>query len=239
MDPSLVAMANLHNLSVNPYPGRGIVIGKRHDGWVQVYWIMGRSDDSRNRIFAQGADGLVYTEAVDPSKVKDPSLIIYNAMAERNAWYFATNGVQTDDLVHAVTIGTDPQNGLRRHTYEPDPNHTSRISAWCERNPETYAHFSIIKKSPLSKAADPHLFRCSVEAGFGYGISTYRGDGTPLPAFQGEPILLPVEGTTEEIAQTYWGALNEDNRVSLAAKFIPHQIMAPSEVHIINKYQKA
>jgi IMP cyclohydrolase len=238
VEPKLVAQANMHNLSVNPYPGRGLVIGKVEPGWIQVYWIMGRSEDSRNRVFTQGADGLVYTEAVDPSKVKDPSLIIYNAMAERNSFFFATNGVQTDNLVDAVTTGTEPTKGLRQHTYEPDPNHTSRISGWCTRDPNSYAHFSLIKKSPLSAAADRHLFKCEVEAGYGYGISTYRGDGSPLPAFKGEPQLLPIEGTIEEIAQTYWSALNEANRVSLAVKLIPYEIMTPSQVHIINKYEK-
>jgi len=225
----------------NPYPGRGIVVGLDETGQflVQVYWIMGRSENSRNRVFGKDDTGRVFTEAADPSKVKDPSLIIYNAMREampRYCWV-VSNGHQTDPLVDS---GESFALTMCRWSYEPDaPNFTPRISAASLWGPKDIPNvlISILRKSLWSDACDRHFYEINdLGKGFGYCIHTYRGDGDPLPAFQGEPYLLTLVGDIEGVANDYWEMLNPENRVSLAVKFIPKSGL--SKVVIRNKYQK-
>jgi len=249
------AASNLEALTKNPYPGRGIVVGLDDSGQflVQVYWIMGRSENSRNRIFGNEG-GRLFTEAADPSKVKDPSLIIYNAMCETlspddGEISVVSNGHQTDHVKHAYfngeTLGRAMQPSVPEPDrpnvteYEPDgPNFTPRITAvssWM--NGTAHVEMAILRKSPWNDACDRHLYEFGdIGKGFGYCITTYSGDGNPLPAFQGEPYLLPLGGDANFIAGTYWDALNADNRVSLAVKFIPKS--GPSHTAIVNRYSK-
>ena len=237
----LLADANLFKLSGNPYPGRGIVVGLDETGeyLVQVYWIMGRSPNSQNRVFGREGDRL-FTEAADPREVKDPSLIIYNAMREYRdsmglSLAIVSNGHQTDAVAKEGMIA------LHKYVYEPDaPNFTPRItgcSFWRRSGGISGAELSVLRKSPW----DDYCDRCSYEydelhLGYGYCITTYSGDGNPLPSFQGEPYLLPLVGGCNFIRETFWTTLNAQNRVAVAVKFIPkHGI---SQTFVINKYTK-
>ncbi len=240
-DWALRARVNFNKLSTNPYPGRGIVIGKLGDSLIQIYWIMGRSDDSRNRIFKKDGDRL-YTEAVDPSKVKDPSLIIYNAMMSFDflgtKMHVVSNGNQTDKIVNGYATGRRFRDVLLTCEHEPDvPNFTPRISAICCFEEGIRVSMSILKKSPWSKICNRQLFEINdIENGFGYGVTTYSWDGDPLPAFKGEPLIVPIAGENiKEIAYKYWDALNIQNRVSLAVKAI-NRAEDSQKIFIINKY---
>lgn len=238
----LRATANLIHLAMNPYPGRGIVIGMDEFGknMVQVYWIMGRSDNSRNRVFSSDDDGRLFTEAADPAKMQDPSLVIYNAMMECDGRYVVSNGSQTDDIANNKSWRYSFHDALSRWQYEPDaPNFTPRISCMCAlAGNAPLAQLSVLRKSPLSETCDRAFYVYSeFPKGYGYCITTYTGDGNPLPSWRGDPLLVPLYGDTETIAEDYWGALNEDNRVSLAVKFIPMD-GSKSTIHIINKYAK-
>lgn len=242
------AQTNLKALSKNQYPGRGIVMGVTlYSDIVQIYWIMGRSEDSRNRIFGFEGDRL-FTVAADPTKMKNPSLIIYNAMREfERGWdkgYVVSNGNQTDTVADGE--GSNLATALQYRQYEPDePNFTPRITGLCKQlhnasNP--HFEFSVLKKSPWSPECDRSNFSyADIQPGFGYGVTTYMGDslpGQPLPAWTGSPLLLPVRGETiQEIAKDYWDVLNLDNRVALAVKIIPMNDN-PSTIHIINRYTR-
>ena len=246
------ASANMLNLGLNTYPGRGIVVGldqtKRF--MVQIYWIMGRSENSRNRVFSHDGTGRVFTEAADPAKVKDPSLIIYNAMRDlffNGQQYLSvvSNGAQTDSVVKTLhcSRGDNLKVNLEPWSYEPDkPNYTQRITAagmWMKYMDGDFPLFqiSILRKSFWSDKCDRNLYEiCGVDAGFGYCVTTYTGDGDPLPAFRGEPYLMPLAGDIEIISNDYWAMLNPDNKVSLAVKFIPKE--GPVKVLIRNKYTK-
>lgn len=220
---AVLAVENVRKrIEENPYPGRGIVLGRSEDGaWIQVYWIMGRSDNSRNRIFVC-EDGVVRTEAADSSKVEDPSLIIYNAMRTSGGRFVVSNGVQTDAIWAAFEAGRDFADSLNDWHHEPDaPNFTPRISG-CTDIDEQVLWLSILKKSPFSeKASERHFFRFDeVEAGMGYAITTYRSDGDPLPSFEGAPYLLSLPGNADEIATYFWSKLNGDNKISLVVRRI-------------------
>ncbi|MFH1178522.1 MAG: IMP cyclohydrolase [bacterium] len=240
------AETNIVALARNPYPGRGIIVGLDQEGenLIQVYWIMGRSENSRNRIFGHDGDR-VFTEMADISKVKDSSLIIYNAM--REAWsrgvsmvHIVSNGSQTDDIWFAYENGHGRLfETMQRFEYEPDPpNFTPRIAAvscWVAGVP--FASMIILRKSLWSNRCDRNMYEINgLGKGFGYCITTYSGDGDPLPSFRGEPYLLPLIGDTRFIADTYWEALNHENKVSLAVKFIPKR--GHSDLVTFNKYQK-
>jgi IMP cyclohydrolase len=238
------AEMNLEVLRRNSYPGRGIVVGLDETGQylVQVYWIMGRSANSRNRVFGYDKkEGRLFTEAADPSQVKDPSLIIYNAMRETKSHWVVSNGRQTDAVVDSRE---DFITTICGYAYEPDaPNFTSRVTAtstWSivPSSDTPGVLISILRKSPWSDACDRHFYEINdLGKGFGYCVTTYRGDGDPLPAFQGEPYLLPLRGDARFIADYYWTeVLNGENKVALAVKFIPKS--GPSEVTIRNKYEK-
>lgn len=232
----LFADANLLALSENPYPGRGIIVGLDETGksLAQVYWIMGRSENSRSRVF--GCEGgRLFTEPTNPKSVKDITLTIYNAMRTARDCAVVSNGHQTDDVAEKGM-------GLLRHySYEPDsPNFTPRITAcsyWNREQKVWRTVMSILRRSPWGDACDRHLYEFGdIGPGFGYCMTTYEGDGNPLPAFQGEPYLLPLRGDAPAMAAELWGALNADNRVSLAVKFIPKD--GPSHITFINKYEK-
>lgn len=254
-DPHSVAQENLLQFRENPYPGRGIIVGLDETGkyLVQVYWIMGRSENSRNRVFVSGENGLLSTEAADPSKVKDPSLIIYNAMGEEKGQYVVSNGHQTDAVIAGIVndgvlesygrLGITFAGVMRSWTYEPDaPNFTSRITAvssWWLFGEEIrpFSKMSILRKSPWHDGCDRHLYEFEGHCpGFGHCITTYSGDGDPLPSFEGEPVLLSLVGSAEEIAATYWKTLNNENKVSLAVKFISME--GSSQTVIYNKYKQ-
>lgn len=236
------AAANLESLKSNPYPGRGICVGLSDSGdaLLQLYWIMGRSANSRNRIFVADGPNL-RTEPADPSKVENPALIIYNAMRETRNSYIVTNGNQTDTIFDGLAAGGTFIEALETTEYEPDePNFTPRISSMSiieNGKPNTY--LSVLKKSPFADACSRHTFQYeSLPTGNGLTITTYTGDGAPLPPFEGEPYLLPLSGTPRQAAETLWNALNSDNRISLAAKSINLKT-GDSKITIINAYQQS
>ncbi len=236
------AEQNLEALRGNAYPGRGLVIGLDEDGrhLVQAYWIMGRSANSRNRVFV--ADGPVLrTEPADISKVEDSSLIIYNAMRQYDTSYIVTNGNQTDTIYDALAGGGTFAGALETRQYEPDaPNFTPRISSISiVEDGAANTYLSVIKKSPFANACIRNTFQYeALPTGAGYTITTYTGDGAPLPSFEGEPYLLPLAGTPGEIAQNLWEALDADNRISLAVKAVNLETGA-STIEVINAYKQS
>ena len=242
MQPADIARQNLkERLADNPYPGRGVVLGLDDTGQklVQVYWIMGRSPNSRNRIFATDGSA-VRTEAADPAKVEDPSLIIYNALRELRGVFVVTNGDQTDTICQTVLHGGTFEQALATRAYEPDaPNYTPRISGIFDlRLGSQVAKLCVLRRSLFGNSTDRLVWTYeNLGAGFGHCITTYMGDGKPLPAFEGEPYLLPLQGDVQTIADTMWENLDADNRVSLCAKTIDPDSLA-SEVVVVNKYEK-
>lgn len=240
---STLAQANFLALSQNPYPGRGIVVGLDETAqyMIQVYWIMGRSENSRNRVFKADSAGRLYTEAADPSKVKAPSLIIYNAMLEKGPYYVVSNGDQTDTVIDG--FDHEPfslELALGGRHYEPDaPNFTQRITAvsqLAEGGGQILA-MSILRKSRFGDRCNRITYELDSGSGFGFCITTYSGDGDPLPPFCGDPLVMPLVGGMEKIAQAYWDALNEANRVSLAVKWVDVE-NGHSRIYVINKYKQ-
>ena len=233
-----------HNFSShierNPYPGRGLVVGRSSDDelWLLVYFIMGRSQNSRNRRFA--VDGSVLrTEPVDSSLVEDPSLIIYEAMLEGDATYLVGNGDQTRTIHDELARGGSFEAALATREREPDaPNYTPRISALVDlRNRDASLSMSILKANPLDpEQTDRTTFSPGdPRAGFGWLLTTYQGDGDPLPSFSGDPLSVPCVGSPEEILESYWKALDPANRISLAVKSIP-KTGGASSLYIKNRY---
>src|SRR5919109_1922978 len=185
------------HLRDNPYPGRGLVIGRSSidHGWVMLYWIMGRSAHSRNRRFVV-EDGTLRTEPVDPQLLTDPSLIIYEAMLELPGIYLVSNGAQTRTMYETLSTGGTFDAALAQWQHEPDaPNYTPRISAML-RLAQQQVTLSLLKANPIDPAyTDRYTYRPAVPAqGLGVGLTTYRGDGNPLPSFTGDPLLLPGTG---------------------------------------------
>ena len=213
------------HLAGNPYPGRGLVVGRREDGegWHLVYFIMGRSENSRNRRFCDDDDRL-WTEAVDESKVADPSLIIYDAMLALPGVQIVSNGDQTATVWDALQTGGRFPSALATREREPDaPNYTPRITAMLDtRYGEGIVDLAILKAGRCDPSrTDRFLYRpAAPAAGLGYGLTTYMGDGSPLPSFEGDPLLLPLAGSPDEILDAYWNALDADNRISLAVKTV-------------------
>ena len=212
------------HLAANPYPGRGLVLGSAEDGgWLQVYWIMGRSENSRNRVFV--ADGTeLRTEAADPARLADPALIIYEAMLELPGLYLVSNGDQTRTAHDVLESGGRFEDALEMREREPDaPNYTPRITGLIDlRLGEASLALSILKANGADPAlTDRTMFRpAAPPPGFGLGLTTYQGEGDPLPSFRGDPLWLPLSGSAEAVANAYWDALDRDNRVSLAVKAI-------------------
>ncbi len=212
----------------NRYPGRGLVVGRSpvEDAWLMIYWIMGRSDNSRNRRFVTEEGGLLRTEPVDSSKVADPSLIIYEAMLELpGIYYVVSNGDQTRTLFETLRTGGTFEAALATREREPDaPNYTPRISAMVNlTNRPGEVALNILKANPADPAlTDRFTYRpAPPPSGLGYCLTTYVGDGNPLPSFSGEPLLVPCAGSAEAALDLYWSALDAENRISLAVKRIP------------------
>ena len=233
---------NLSALRTNPYPGRGICVGLDEGGAhiLQVYWIMGRSANSRNRVFIAEC-GSLRTSAADPSKLKDPTNVIYSAMRELGQVFIVTNGNQTDTIYDASAAGGTFVEALNTRTYEPDaPNSTARISCVCDlRSGQAVTELSVVKKSAYSDAPERQFFQYeALPRSAGHTITTYTGDGDPLPRFEGEPYLLPLVGSTQKVLETIWGSLNAENRVSIAVKSI-EITTGKSRISMINAHTQA
>jgi hypothetical protein len=233
-------MVNLKDyLGGNDYPGRGIILGKSGKGdAVLAYFIMGRSENSRNRIFVEDGCG-IRTQAFDESKMTDPSLIIYAPVRVLDNKTIVTNGDQTDTIYKLMQEQLSFEQALRTREFEPDaPNYTPRISGIVKHedcgfnfalsilktssgNPESVERFTYSYKNPI--------------AGVGRFIHTYSGDGNPLPSFVGEPVAVEIPDTIDEFTSLIWDNLNTDNKVSLFVRYIDKDRNATTK--IINKHK--
>lgn len=226
-------------LAGNSYPGRGIVIGKSPDGKyaVTAYFIMGRSVNSRNRIFVEDGAG-IRTQAFDPSKLEDPSLIIYAPVRVLGNKTIVTNGDQTDTVYELMDRQQTFEQALRTRTFEPDaPNYTPRISGIMHMENGSYNYAMSILKSNNGDPSSCRRYTFAYEnpaAGEGHFIHTYKSDGNPLPSFEGEPKLVGIEGGIDSFAQMIWENLNEENKVSLFVRYIEIET-GRYETRIINK----
>jgi IMP cyclohydrolase len=235
------AQKNLATLAANSYPGRGIVIGKSTSGdhILQVYWLMGRSDNSRNRLLVQEGD-MIKTVPFDKSKVEDPSLIIYNAMrvvtVASNTYHIVSNGDQTNTIVEYLEKGDSFEEAVRSRTYEPDaPNYTSRISGVVNAVDWT-ATMAIARRDPATGEPQHDSFAPNLtENGLGSCIHTYQGDGNPLPAFVGAPYVVPLGENAEDTAHIYWDKLNFENRIAIVVKSIAVE-SGETACFIINRF---
>ena len=227
------------DLKENSYPGRGIVIGKSADGKkaVTAYFIMGRSENSRNRIFVEDGEG-IRTQAFDESKLSDPSLIIYAPVRVLGNDTIVTNGDQTDTIYDLMSDNYTFEQSLRTREFEPDgPNYTPRISGIMHVENGEYDYAMSILKSNNGNpdGCNRYTFTYSnPTAGEGHFIHTYKCDGNPLPSFEGEPKLVAIKGDIKEFAESLWESLNEDNKVSLFVRYIDIETGKYESV-IINK----
>ncbi len=208
----------------NPYVGRGIVIGKTANGRhaAVAYFIMGRSENSRNRVFTV-KDGAVFTEPFDASKVEDPSLIIYAALREIDNKLIVTNGDQTDTVYDFVKDGKCFGSALKTRAFEPDaPNFTPRISGMLTFNDNDFAYKMSILKSLDAEGSDcaRYTFDYPSKAGLGHFIHTYVTDGNPIPTFQGEPERVAVPDDIDAFTADIWGHLDENNKISLYVRYV-------------------
>ncbi len=225
-------------LSNNPYPGRGIVLGRSSDNAraVIAYFIMGRSSNSRNRIFSATEDG-IRTEAADPARLEDPSLIIYHPVRKYGDDLIVTNGDQTDTIRDGLAEGKSYIEALRTRCFEPDPpNYTPRISGIVGKD-GSYV-LSILKSFYGNPACNNRYFYeyDNPQPGYGHFIHTYMSDGSPLPTFEGEPELVSIPNmTAEELSALIWNNLNEDNKVSLYVSCID-LASGQAETIITNKF---
>ncbi|MCI5911317.1 MAG: IMP cyclohydrolase [Oscillospiraceae bacterium] len=227
-------------LKSNSYPGRGIVVGKSADSKYAVvaYFIMGRSVNSRNRVFVTDGDG-IRTQAFDPSKLTDPSLIIYSPVRVLGDYTIATNGDQTDTIYDGMKDGKTFEQSLRIRKFEPDePNYTPRISTVINTADKDSFGFTIsILKSNEGDPSSTQRFTYDYEtpkSGEGFFIHTYMGDGNPLPTFSGEPEKIEISGSIDEFTDVIWNSLNEDNKVSLFVRYIDLDTKK-TETRILNK----
>lgn len=224
-------------LCTNEYPGRGIVIGKSADGKKAVfaYFIMGRSENSRNRVFVE-QEGGIRTEAFDPSKMVDPSLIIYSPVRTLGKLIMVTNGDQTDTIFDHIFRGESFEAALETRCFEPDkPNWTPRISGLLDfENGFTYK-LSILKAADAEgSGCNRFTFSYHPVNGVGHFIHTYDGNGTPIPSFSGEPETVSVGNDIDEYARLIWDNLNADNKVSLFVQFTDLE-NGKTENRLINK----
>ena len=228
-------------LRTNTYPGRGIVLGRSKNGKAAVaaYFIMGRSENSRNRIFVEEGEG-IRTQAYDPSKLTDPSLIIYAPVRVMGNKTIVTNGDQTDSIYEGMDHQMTFEQSLRCRKFEPDaPNYTPRISGIMHVEDGKYSYAMSILKSDNGNPEACNRFTFAYEngmAGEGRFIHTYMGDGNPLPSFEGEPKLVEIPDDMEAFTQMLWENLNEENKVSLFVRYID---IATGEYQtkIVNKNQ--
>jgi len=236
-----IVTQNLERLRHNPYPGRGLIIGRaeQDNAWLMLYWIMGRSESSRNRRLVAFAHGVLKTEPIDGSKVADPTLLIYEAMLELPGLYLVSNGDQTRTLYDMLSAGGTFPAAMALREREPDtPHFTPRITGLLDlRDPSPQLTLSLLKANPFnSELTDRYNFRPALPPpGCGVGLTTYMDDAYPLPAFTGDPLALPLPGSAQDILHMYWDVLNADNRVSLAVKRIPANGES-SEILIRNRF---
>ena len=240
-----IAQKNLaERIGANPYPGRGIVVGRlAEDDWLMLYWIMGRSANSRNRRFVAGPNGVLRTEALRPDELEDPTNVIYRAMCElpsagRGAGpealaalpevFITSNGDHTDTLAEIISSGGTVQDALNAREREDDaPHYTPRILAVLDQRGRAHGveqqlSLGILRANDINPSlSDRILWRLPAPPpGLAYCIHTYINDGNPLLPFRGDPFPVPLPGTAAEATDAYWNTLNQDNRIALAAKQI-------------------
>ena len=226
-------------LENNEYPGRGIILGRSEDGTkaIAAYFIMGRSENSRNRVFVEDGEG-IKTQAFDPAKLKDPSLIIYAPVRVLDNKTIVTNGDQTDTVYDGMKKGLTFEQSLRCREFEPDsPNFTPRISGLMEIENGKYAISLSILKSDNGDDSGCNRYVFSYEnpkAGIGRFIHTYGKDGNPLPSYEGEPTPVELKGNIDELTDSIWNSLNSENKVSLFVRYIEIST-GKTETRIVNK----
>lgn len=226
-------------LKNNSYPGRGIIMGRSACGKyaVTAYFIMGRSENSRNRVFVEDGEG-IRTQAFDPSKLVDPSLIIYAPVRVLGNKTIVTNGDQTDTIYDLMDKQQTFEQSLRTREFEPDaPNYTPRISGIMHIHNGQYNYAMSILKSDNGDPDGCNRFTfafSNAKAGEGRFIHTYMGDGNPLPSFEGEPERIAISGGIDAFTDTLWTSLNEDNKVSLFVRYIDIE-NGSYETRIVNK----
>ena len=219
------AVSLTKEISSTTYPGRGIVLGRTADGSKAViaYFIMGRSENSRNRVFVTEDEG-IRTQAFDPSKLSDPSLIIYAPVRVLGNFTIVTNGDQTDTVYDGMKQGMSFEESLRSREFEPDaPNYTPRISGLLhvENGSFNYAMSILKSNNGNPDQCNRYTFAYSNPVnGEGHFIHTYMGDGNPLPSFEGEPELVEISDSIDEYTDMLWNSLNQDNKVSLFVRYI-------------------
>lgn len=222
-------------LGKNPYPGRGILIGQVGNCAVTAYFIMGRSESSRNRIFAASEDGIV-TKAYAPGEMENPSLLLYAPVRKLGDTLIVTNGDQTDTVYEGMEQGGSFAWALRKREYEPDePHYTPRISGVVQFGENAFSYQLSILKRGEGGICLRNFFEYEASVpNVGHLIHTYEGNGTPLPSFAGEPKTIALEGDIDTMTQTLWEALNEDNKVSL---FVQYTDLSTGDVEnrIVNK----
>lgn len=229
-------------LKNNAYPGRGIIIGKSEDGKsaVTAYFIMGRSVNSRNRIFVEDGEG-IRTQAFDPSKLEDPSLIIYAPVRVLGNKTIVTNGDQTDTIYDGMDHQLTFELSLRSREFEPDaPNYTPRISGIMHIEQDTYNYAMSILKSSNGNPSACNRYTFAYQNpvnGEGHFIHTYQCDGNPLPSFEGEPKLISIPNNLDMFTNLLWDSLNEENKVSLFVRYINLETLK-YETRIVNKNHK-
>ncbi len=234
-----MASAQIKNLlEQNNYPGRGIVMGTGENGCAYMaYFIMGRSENSRNRIF-EDTEGCIKTRAADPAKLTDPSLVIYTAVRTLNECTIVTNGDQTDTIFEYCSAGKSFEDALRSRTFEPDaPNYTPRISGVLRPIEGGFCYKLSILKSAGGDASSAQRFFYEYPQpikGQGHFIHTYAGDGEPLPSFCTEPVPVCINGDIDAFGEGLWNALNKDNKVSLFVRTISPS--GEENTRIYNKY---
>ena len=224
-------------LSANEYPGRGIALGLTPDGnrSAAVYFIMGRSVNSRNRVFLPEPDG-IRTEAFDPSRLEDPSLIIYHPVRQVGRGLIVTNGDQTDTVREFLERGETWEQALRTREFEPDgPNWTPRISGLL--SPDGSYKLSILRAADAAgTACRRNFFEYPGQAGLGHFIHTYETNGDPLPTFSGEPRPVEIGSDIDAFAEEIWNSLNAENKISLFVRFTD-LTTGETEQRIFNKNQ--
>lgn len=230
-------------LRQNSYPGRGIVMGRSEDGAyaVAAYFIMGRSVNSRNRVFTTQHEGIV-TEAADPAKLEDPSLVIYAPVKVFGSHTIVTNGNQTDTVYDFLKTGRTFEEALRTRTFEPDaPNYTPRISGVLKVCDGALQYRMSILKSEGNNQGEQclrYFYEYAHPApGEGRFLHTYRCDGEPIPSFDGEPERVAIQGDIDQFTKMMWESLDEQNKVSLFVRYIELQ-SGNYDTRICNKYQK-
>lgn len=229
-------------LSATTYPGRGILVGLSSDGkyCVAAYFIMGRSENSRNRVFVPDGDG-IRTKAFDEAKMSDPSLVIYAPVRVHGKTIIITNGDQTDTIYEGLKNGIASIESLCGRSFEPDaPNYTPRISAVINVDKGELSYQLSILKSANGNPDSCYRFFYQYnepEAGVAHFIHTYKCDGDPIPSFEGEPDLVELRGDIDAITSAIWDNLNQDNKVSLFVRTI-ELTSGKAETRIVNKHQE-